>query len=664
MIQFKRKLIKKYFYNKLEIYIFLAAFGGYMENRIIAILPNESLTGRVLRVQKKLGVEFSVYHKQTTEAVKLAERKKAEGVKVVLSRGMTANYLKKNLDIPVIEIKYDFFHFATALNKALEISNEVAIIGFIDAYKLANKAVKYIEKQGQKIHVIILPDGTEIESKIKALHSKGINTFVGGGLVVSTAKKMGLNTVLMKADEMAIEEAIENAQYELSIHIELEEKYELIKSVIANNSNGIFAIDKSGELITANPKAMYLLGMEDANSCEWSNILKKDFVDSKIIRSLNDGIEINGELITVGNHDLVFSSSPITVEGEIRGVVVTVQDTSNIKEIDTKIRKYQMNKGHIAWKTFNDIVGESEIMKACKTKAFKCSKVDSTVLINGETGTGKEIFAQSIHNASKRSSKPFVAINCAALPPCLLESELFGYVKGAFSGANSEGKVGIFELAHTGTIFLDEISESSLDVQARLLRVIQEKEIIRIGDTKVIPVDVRIISATNKNLMDEVNHKRFRKDLFYRLSVLELQLPMLDDMKSDIPQLCNFLLKDINERMCHSKKVEISRDAIDILMNKKFDGNVRQLSNILERALVMSDSTQIDRDCIIEAIGRPKQKAPQSELIHQFNTINEMEEVMIYHVLTECNGNKTAAAQKLGISLSTLRRRLQQTSPL
>ncbi len=634
--------------------------GAAMESRIIAILPNESLTGKVLKVQKRMGFEFSVYHKQTVEAVELAEKMKEEGVKVILSRGMTANYLKNNLDIPVIEIKYDFFHFATALKKALAISKEVAIIGFIDAFRLAKKAVKYIEKKGQKIHVVILPDGSQIESEIRELHKKGIKTFVGGNLVVTTAKKLGYDAVLMQADEMAIAEAIEMAQYELSIHIELEEKYELIKSVIANNSNGIFAMDKDGRLITANPKSKNLLGLEEDNIQERFDTLKREFADSKIMKTLDDGVDITGDLITIGNHDLVFSSSPITVEGEIRGIVVTVQETSNIKEIDTKIRKKQMNKGHIAWKTFDDIVGVSDVMKACKMKAFKCSQVDSTVLIRGETGTGKEIFAQSIHNASKRSSKPFVAINCAALPPSLLESELFGYVKGAFSGANTEGKAGIFELAHTGTIFLDEISEASLDVQARLLRVIQEKEIIRIGDVRVIPIDVRIISATNRDLMDEVRNKRFRKDLFYRLSVLELQLPMLDERKNDIPELCRFLLKDICERMAYTEKIDITQSAIDMLMHTSFDGNIRQLSNILERALVLSDFKEIHSSCIAEAVGRPVVVPEERKQGEHAGTLQEVESLMIARTLAECIGNKTEAARRLGLSLSTFRRKLKR----
>jgi transcriptional regulator with PAS, ATPase and Fis domain len=630
-----------------------------MENRIIGILPNKYLVERVLGVQKKLGISFPVYHMQTVTALQLAKEKINEGAKVVLSRGMTANYLKNNLDIPVVEIKYDFFHFANALKQALRISNEVALIGFIDAFVLAKRVVEYVQGEGQKIHVVILPEGSQIESNIKSLSKVGINTFVGGNLVVSTAKKLGFNHVLIEADEMGVEEAIDNAFYELRLHIEQEEKYVLIKHIISNTPNGIFVVNKNGELITANPIAMKYLGIVDLN---YSNNTMDNFLsDSKIIKTIEKGEHIIEELITVGENDLVFSSSPINVEGEIRGAVVTIQETNNIKELHSKIRKKQMHKGHVAIKTFDDIVGESEIMKVCKSKAFRYSQVDSTVLIKGDTGTGKEIFAQSIHNASKRSSNPFVAINCAALPPNLLESELFGYVKGAFSGANSKGKVGIFELAHTGTIFLDEISEASLDVQARLLRVIQEKEIVRIGDDRVIPVDVRILSATNKNLLEEVSNNRFREDLYYRLSVLELHLPALNRRKSDISKLSDAFIENICSNM-GIDKIKITEGALNVLQEMNFEGNVRQLSNFLERAIVISNFKEVNDKCMLEAVGKYNEgdNSSNQAKVEASATIAEMERFMIKKAIEECNGNKAAAARKLGISLSTLWRRIRE----
>lgn len=632
-----------------------------MENRIIAILPNSRLKDKLVAVQERLGVYFPIYQMQTEDAVQLAKEKVSNGAKVIISRGMTANYLRTNLDVPVVEIKYDFFHFAYALRKALSITNEVAIIGFIDAYRLAKRAVEFVQGEGEKIHVVILPDGSQIEDNINSLSEIGVKTFVGGNLVVSTAKRKGYNCVLVEADERVVEEAIVNAQYELRIHIEQEEKVELIQSIISSTSNGIFALNRNWDLVAANPIALKYLQIKGTR--QYGEAIRELFKDSQIIQTIETGEHVTGDLITLGDYEIVMNSSPIVVEKELRGAVIMMQETSHIKDLDFKIRKKQMYKGHVARKTFDDIIGESSSIKLCKKKAIQYAKVDSTILIQGSTGTGKEIFAQSIHNASLRASKPFVAINCAALPPSLLESELFGYVKGAFSGANSEGKAGIFEIAHTGTIFLDEISEASLDVQARLLRVIQEKEITRIGDDKVIPVDVRILTATNRDLLQEISNKKFREDLFYRLSVLELKLPALSERKDDIPVLAKHIAKEISSRMC-LKKVHVTSDAIKVLESIPLEGNVRQLSNIIERALVISNFTVVDEDCVIEAVGlnRNNQNVQEDKIENIFEnaTLEDMERILIKRALEDSKGNRQAAADKLGISLSTLWRRLKE----
>ncbi len=632
-----------------------------MENRIIAILPNSRLKDKLVAVQERLGVYFPIYQMQTEDAVQLAKEKVSNGAKVIISRGMTANYLRTNLDVPVVEIKYDFFHFAYALRKALSITNEVAIIGFIDAYRLAKRAVEFVQGEGEKIHVVILPDGSQIEDNINSLSEIGIKTFVGGNLVVSTAKRKGYNCVLVEADERVVEEAIINAQYELRIHIEQEEKVELIQSIINSTSNGIFALNRNWDIVAANPIALKYLQIKGTR--QYGEAIRELFKDSQIIQTIETGEHVTGDLITLGDYEIVMNSSPIVVEKELRGAVIMMQETSHIKDLDFKIRKKQMYKGHVARKTFDDIIGESSAIKLCKKKAIQYAKVDSTILIQGSTGTGKEIFAQSIHNASLRASKPFVAINCAALPPSLLESELFGYVKGAFSGANSEGKAGIFEIAHTGTIFLDEISEASLDVQARLLRVIQEKEITRIGDDKVIPVDVRILTATNRDLLQEISNKKFREDLFYRLSVLELKLPALSERKDDIPVLAKHIAKEISSRMC-LKKVHVTTDAIKVLESIPLEGNVRQLSNIIERALVISNFTVVDEDCVIEAVGlnRNDQNVQECKIedIFENATLEDMERILIKRALEDNKGNRQAAADKLGISLSTLWRRLKE----
>jgi transcriptional regulator with PAS, ATPase and Fis domain len=303
-------------------------------------------------------------------------------------------------------------------------------------------------------------------------------------------------------------------------------------------------------------------------------------------------------------------------------------------------------------------------MKATKNLAKKYSKVDSTVLILGETGTGKEIFAESIHNYSTRKNAPFVAINCAAFPASVLESELFGYVEGAFTGALKKGKMGIFELAHNGTIFLDEISEAPLDVQLKLLRVIQERKIMRIGGDELIPIDVRLIAASNKDLKKLINKGLFREDLYYRLCVLELRIPSLNERRQDIPDLVKTFINESTK-----PNSVITNKAIDMLMSYEWSGNVRQLNNIVERLTVIKDDGIITSDDVLNATAnlRDKTKFFENEnsskndsSYSKGNNEFKTEEDLLKEALIECNGNKKLTAQNLGISTSTLWRKIKK----
>ena len=244
---------------------------------------------------------------------------------------------------------------------------------------------------------------------------------------------------------------------------------------------------------------------------------------------------------------------------------------------------------------FGDIIGRSDRIRETIQVARKFSEVDSNALIVGKSGTGKEIFAQSIHNASKRKHEPFVAINCAAIPENLLESELFGYVEGAFTGAVKKGKTGLIELAHRGTLFLDEIGELPLSLQGRLLRVLQEKELMRLGHDRIISVDVRIISATNKDLSDLVEKGKFREDLYYRLDVLKIQLPTLDERKEDIPLLAQSFIDEYVRNAVDGQKCAITDEAKKRLMELTWKGNIRELKNACERLAVLCESCVIDR---------------------------------------------------------------------
>lgn len=298
------------------------------------------------------------------------------------------------------------------------------------------------------------------------------------------------------------------------------------------------------------------------------------------------------------------------------------------------------------------IIGESSVIIEVFKKAYSIAKTDSAVLITGETGVGKELFAEVIHKLSRRQDKNFVRINCAAIPETLLESELFGYEKGAFTGATKR-KIGLFEVANGGTLFLDEIGEISLSVQVKLLRVIEEKKVIRLGGLEYIPIDVRIIAATNRNLWDEVIKKNFREDLFYRINVVSLEIPPLRDRREDVlPLLYHFI--DIFSKKYNKKIIKVDYDYLEFLRHYPFPGNVRELSNFVERGVVLSENGVISLDSIHDYV-----VSVAGNLKFHENKEDE-EKNKIYSVLLKTKFNISKASKLLGIHRNTLAKKIKK----
>lgn len=294
------------------------------------------------------------------------------------------------------------------------------------------------------------------------------------------------------------------------------------------------------------------------------------------------------------------------------------------------------------------IIGESEAIIDAFVKAMSIAKSDSVVLVTGETGVGKELFAEAIHKLSPRKDFPFVRINCAAIPETLLESELFGYEKGAFTGANKR-KIGLFEVANRGTLFLDEIGEISPSVQIKLLRAIEEKKIIRVGGLNYVPIDARLITATNRNLLDEVHKKNFREDLFFRINVVSIHIPPLRERREDILPLFYYFLENFAEK--NKKEIRrVDEDYLEFLMNYPFPGNVRELSNFVERAVVLSENGVISLDLIHDYVINyiPKREVQRSE------------KEIIISALMKNNFNISKTARILGIHRNTLAKKIKK----
>jgi len=611
---------------------------------------------------KNIIIKIGDLEEGARQAVELEEQ---GAIDVVISRGGTAIAIKKKVtNLPVVEVQVSGFDLIRVLHQARQETNKVAIVGF---YPFTYGIKDLGEVMNVNLKILTLNENwyehpLYIEKKLKEIKMQGYNWVVGDNISVIVAKQLGMNALLIKSGKEALMQSILEAERVTEVRKRELEKTKRIKSIIDFAYEGIITVDKKGAIDTFNPQAVKIFEKE-AYKIIGENINKifPEFDFSKIIKI---GQKIEGKIWTVGDIKIVANIIPIKINNEIVRTVVTFQKVSQVQKIEQKIREKLYLKGNVAENTFSDIIGQSQIFRNLKEEAKNYAQIDSPVLLYGETGTGKELFAQAIHNYSPRRNKSFVAFNCAALPESLLESELFGYVGGAFTGAKKEGKMGLFEQAHEGTIFLDEIGEISQNIQARLLRVLQEHKVRRLGDDKVIPVDVRIIASTNKKLIQLVKKNKFRDDLYYRINVLNLEIPPLRERKEDISLLVNFFIKKYGYKF--KKIVEgISEEGMQILENYDWPGNIRQLENIIERLVVRTDKNFIMTNLVKKIMklqyggGVIDNYQKQDNINYPLSgNLENIEKNIIKEIINEEKGNKAAAARRLGISRTTLWRKL------
>ena len=625
-----------------------------MSNDIIIITTTSGQTESVKDFLDANKFDFPVYAQTMNDAVLTAQAEIEKGTKVIVSRGTTASFLREHVSVPVVDIRHSVVDIYLAVEKAKIYSSKIAVIG---GERLCKSAMTYSKISGFKLLVRQAEILKDFERELKYSKKLGIQVVLGGFHVEKLAPLFGLQYVTSPADSDAIHEAIQEALHDVRVIKARKEEYETVNAILNNVSEGIVGFMSDGSLIHIHNNAKKLLKFREGKSI--TDLLPQGLYMS----TAQTGEAHFGELIALDNQLVILNTVPIKVDDEVIGAVTTLHKEKSINQMDISIRKKHYARGHIAKKCFEDIIGHSVAIKAVKTRAKLYAQSEETILILGETGTGKEIFAQSIHNFSKRKDCPFVAINCAALSESVLESELFGYVKGAFTGARSEGKEGLFEMAHNGTIFLDEISEIPNNVQVKLLRVIQEKEVCRIGDDKIIPVNVRVIAASNKNILKEIARGTFREDLYYRLSVLELNLPPLRNRREDIYDIVDYLLE---ENIGNDKK--ITNAAKDILSNFDWPGNVRQLSNIIKCLIVISgDNKLIEQDILLEilSVKNPidKRDVPDLATLSQPNSetglFKHSQKELIKMALAKTYGSRKRTAEILGMGTTTLWRKIK-----
>ena len=640
--------------------------GGKLYHSIAFVAPYKKMGELFSEIcqeyNKNIIIKIGDLEEGARQAVELEEQ---EAIDVVISRGGTAIAIKKKVtNLPVVEVQISGFDLIRALHHARKETNKVAVVGF---YPFTYGIKGLGDIMNIDIEILTLKENwyehtLYVEKKLKEIKKQGYNWIVGDNISVEIAEQLGINTVLIESGKEALMQSILEAERVAEVRKRELEKTKRIKSIIDFAYEGIITVDQKGVIDTFNPQAVKIFEKE-AYKIIGKNINKMfpEFDFSKIIKI---GQKIEGKIWTVGDIKIVANIIPIRINNETVRTVVTFQKVSQIQKTEQKIREKLYLKGNVAENTFSDIIGQSQIFRNLKEEAKNYAQIDSPVLLYGETGTGKELFAQAIHNYSPRRNKSFVAFNCAALPESLLESELFGYVGGAFTGAKKEGKMGLFEQAHEGTIFLDEIGEISQNIQARLLRVLQEHKVRRLGDDKVIPVDVRIIASTNKKLIQLVKENKFRDDLYYRINVLNLDIPPLRERKEDISLLVNFFIKKQGYKF--KKIVEgISEEGMQILENYDWPGNIRQLENIIERLAVRTDKNFIMTNLVKEIMklqyggGIIDNYQKQGNINYPLSgNLENIEKNIIKRVIQEESGNKAAAARRLGISRTTLWRKM------
>lgn len=583
----------------------------------------------------------------------------------VISRGFTAHSMPR-LNIPYAELKTNGYDVIRAVDQCLRNYNPRQI-AFVGAFNMIYGAdnVKSIYK-----NIIFssypIDDETKLDDKVREAIDDGADAIVGGYTSCTAANKYNLPAVMIESGKEAINNAISEAKSAVILARYERKKSNEIANIMNYSFQGIISTDADGIITLAN-KFCYSI-MKDMHASLIGKDIRELFPSLTIDSVIHDGKRILSDLCTLGDVQLMVNCVPIELDSHIAGCVVTFESITKIQADEGKIRKRMRNTSFKAKYSFSNILHWNTSMNSVVQMALDFSESDSSILIHGETGTGKELFAQSIHNASHRRNKPFVAINCAALPEDLLESELFGYVEGAFTGATKGGKMGFFEIAHTGTIFLDEIGDISPKLQSRLLRVLQEREIIRLGNDQVIPIDVRIISATNKNLKEEVQKGNFRQDLLYRLDVLELNIPPLRERAEDIINLINHYIQYEQQRTgCILSS--ISPSSQEILQQYDWPGNIREIRNFCERICILCHRKTAEPQDIFRAFPDLRKSASQDNHWEQPTTfttpstpdsLDEAKKRLLVDALERNNYNRTHTAAYLNIDKSTLWRQMKK----
>lgn len=639
-----------------------------MEIQVLFVAPFATLYKTAMQVINERFAEskehIRIIKGDLSESVPTVRQAVEDGVQVIVSRGGTAKILAESVQVPVVSVQISVMDVIRMLAARGKSYDRVGIAGF-------RNVIYGSEEIGDILGIRLLEYSIQGEEeavrKLSAAKADGVRYIVGDAISVKVAKQLGMESELIDSGREAVFAALKEALLLAKIRREEQERSAMLRTMVDQSADGIIAADAAGCITMMNAQAekIFKVSHFDAIGRQAAEVFPVLQMDTQQSREgyFDDVREIHQKTFAV-------KCSPLRIQQEVIGRLFSLQNVSQLQKIERSVRKKLHQKGLVARSRMQDIIGRSAACLEMKRKAAKYALTESTILVTGASGTGKEVLVQSIHNASARADGPFVAVNCAALPENLLESELFGYEEGAFTGARRGGRQGLFELAHGGTIFLDEIGEMPMALQSRLLRVLQEKEIMHLGGDSVIPVDVRIIAATNQDLSAMVEQKTFREDLYYRLDILRIQMPALSDRREDIPLLARAIMRRLSH--LNPQLAELDDSAAGYLQERSWPGNIRQLANVMERAMLLTEGRRITRQSLLAAAGEGEKRSsrpepadcrqPEEETTVRAaaSTLAVLEEETLQRVLREEHYNYGRTAERLGIHRTTLWRRLHK----
>lgn len=641
---------------------------------------------RLDQIAESLGVQIEEkLLENESEALEIVEQANESGVDAIICRGHVEQCFRKietSYRIPIVPVQFLGSSTVSLLAdikkkypEAFKSSPTRAVVFSHRPVILDIETIRYLFDVELHNVVIEQSEKKDIEKIIKQIKQEGTDFAIAGLSICKIAKKLGFPAYYstVGGEYESIYRTVQQAIMLVENLTIQKERSDMLESIMDYSFEALIHLDTEGKILFGNSIAEEILQKKKnlfQGQYIWEEIqeLNQDLIQ----HVLSGDSTIYGNVIHIKERVALMNVTPYRKNGQVNGAIVHLSQKEKLEILEGQMRKELYSKGLIAKYHFEDIIGKSKSIEECRYNAGQFAGYNANVLILGESGTGKELFAQSIHNNSTRKHQPFVAINCGALPMSLLESELFGYVGGAFTGASKQGKKGLLELADKGTIFLDEISELDLQGQVRLLRVIEERVISKVGDDRVIPVDVRIIAASNRNLRELVMEGKFREDLYYRLNVLTLHIPPLRKRGMDIRILAEMFLEKYGKSVC--KKLELTSMAWEIMQNYSWPGNVRQLRNFCERLVIISNQKRIDHVMILKQLEEVYQEDPAS-----ITKVEEKEEAFvgkkksfsgsgkeyaeyqeIQEILRKCGGNRTEAAAMLGIGRTSLWRKMKK----